>query len=74
MTDQELLVLCAAAFAVIPIAAKSRKLLISIQDEDSAPYAGNRSHILARVMKEKIEDHLAKTNAKRGDYHDGERK
>jgi hypothetical protein len=59
MTDRELLVLCADAFAVIPVAAKSRKLLIAIMGEDASPYAGNRSHVLAGVMNRKIEEHLA---------------
>jgi hypothetical protein len=61
MTDREMLVLCADAFAALPIAAKSRKLLKAIQGKDAAPYAGNRSHVLARVMGEKIEQHLLAT-------------
>ena len=59
MTDKELLSLCVDAFTAIPVAQKSRKLLIAIEGQDAAPYAGNRSHILAAVMVEKIEAHLA---------------
>lgn len=59
MTDRELLVLCIDAFKAIPVAARSRKLLVAITGKDASPYAGNRSHVLARVMEEKIEDHLA---------------
>ena len=59
MTDRELLVMCIDAFNAIPVAARSRKLLVAIQGEDASPYAGNRSHVLAGVMKDKIEAHLA---------------
>jgi len=59
MTDRELLVLCADAFAAIPVAAKSRRLLIAVMGEDAPAYAGNRSHVLAGVMGRKIEEHLA---------------
>lgn len=63
MNDRELLVLCIDAFKAIPVAAKARKLLIAIEGQDASPYAGNRSHILAKVMEEKLEQHLASTFA-----------
>ncbi len=59
MTDRELLVRCREAFEAIPVAANSRKLLVLIQGEDAPAYAGNRSHVLARVMVDRINEQLA---------------
>ena len=59
MTDRELLVRCREAFEAIPVAAKARKLLIVVQGEDAPAYAGNRSHVLARVMVDRINKQLA---------------
>lgn len=56
MTDNELLDLCLAAFEAMPVADRAKKVLKTI-GHTSAPYAGNRSHILARVMVEMIVEH-----------------
>jgi hypothetical protein len=57
MTDSELLAICQLAFEATPVADKAKKVLKKLGHE-SAPYAGNRSHVLARVMAEMIEKHL----------------
>lgn len=62
MTDKELLVLCADAFDATLAADNARKLLKSGRIVNGAaenlPYAGNRSHVLARVMAARIRSHI----------------
>lgn len=62
MTDKELLTLCADAFDAMPIAANARKLLRSGRISNAAsaniPYAGNRSHVLAKVMAGRVRNHI----------------
>jgi len=62
MTDKELLALCADAFDATLVANKARALLKSGRIVNGAaenfPYAGNRSHVLAKVMRERIRTHL----------------
>jgi hypothetical protein len=57
VTDRELLVLCQAAFQAIPVAARARKVLKSL-DRKPIAYAGNGSHILASEMAQMIDEHL----------------
>lgn len=62
MTDKELLALCADAFDATLVAARARRLLNSgripkVTGPD-IPYAGNRSHVLAKVMRERIRSHI----------------
>lgn len=67
MTDKELLALCADAFDATLVADKARKLLKSGRIVNGAaenfPYAGNRSHVLAKVMREKVREHLATSSS-----------
>lgn len=67
MTDKELLALCADAFDATLVAAQARKLLeggrIVNGAAENFPYAGNRSHVLANVMAEKIRKHLGEVSA-----------
>lgn len=57
MTDKELLVICHKAFEAMPVAAKARKVLKALGSQPKA-YAGNGSDILAKTMRDKIDEHL----------------
>jgi hypothetical protein len=57
LSDRELLEDCLKAFEAIPIAAASRKMLKHLGQQPVA-YAGNGSHILARVMADELRHHL----------------
>jgi hypothetical protein len=57
MSDRELLELCRLAFMATPVADEAKKVLKKLGHK-TAPYAGNRSHVLARVMVEEISRHL----------------
>ncbi len=57
--DKEMFQLCIEAFESIPIAAKSRKMLKKLHAVPVA-YSGTGSHILARVMVERIHEWLAR--------------
>lgn len=67
MTDKELLALCADAFDATLVAARARRLLKSGRIvngvAENFPYAGNRSHVLAKVMRTKIREHLGVADA-----------
>lgn len=63
MTDKELLALCADAFDAMPVAANALEFFKSGRAGWSAAemqlaYVGNRSHILARVMADRVRNHI----------------
>lgn len=57
MTDRELLMLCIDAFDAIPVSGNARKLMKKQLKIVPGAYAGNGSHILAKLMAEKIRGH-----------------
>ena len=63
MTEQELielenlLRLCLDAFEAIPVAAKARKMLKSLERKPAA-YAGNGSHILCKEMAKIVRERI----------------
>lgn len=71
MTDKELLTLCADAFDATLVADRARKLLKSGRiingGAENFPYAGNRSHVLAKVMSARIRSHIEADKMLSGD-------
>ena len=57
MTDRDLLRMCLEAFEAIPVAAKARKMLKTL-DRKPGAYAGNGSHILCREMAEIVRERI----------------